>query len=86
MSYQGLHFTGHVQPGYSEARLDDLLRVAGSLKLGYVTASLFIRKLQAYPRQHQLTYGLQEYGQLVKTIFILRYLLHQPLRRKINTP
>ena len=27
----------------------------------------------------------EEYGRLVKTIFILRYLLHQPLRRKINT-
>jgi TnpA family transposase len=28
---------------------DDLLRLAGSLKRGWVTASLFISKLQAYP-------------------------------------
>lgn len=28
---------------------------------------------------------MQEYGRLVKIIFILRYLLNQPLRRKINT-
>lgn len=28
---------------------------------------------------------MQEYGRLVKTIFILRYLLNQPLRRKINS-
>ena len=61
------------------------VRVTASLKRDYVMASLFIRKLQAYPRQHQLTNGLQEYGRLVKTIFILRYLLHQPLHRKINT-
>jgi Tn3 transposase DDE domain-containing protein len=33
---------------------DDLLRLAGSLKLGWVTASLFISKLQAYPRQNVL--------------------------------
>ncbi|MEJ7665213.1 MAG: Tn3 family transposase [Hymenobacter sp.] len=76
LTYPGLHFTGHVQPGYIEARLDDLLRVAGSFKLGYVTASLFISKLQAYPRQHSLTYVLAaEYGRLIKTNFILRYLL-----------
>lgn len=85
LSYPGLHFTGHVQPGYIEARLDDLLRIAGSFKLGYVTASLFIGKLQAYPRQHNLTYVLQQYGRLIKTNFILRYLLSQPLRRKIHT-
>ena len=52
LRYPGLHFTGYVHPGYIEARLDDLLRVAGSLKLGYVTASLFISKLHACPRQH----------------------------------
>jgi TnpA family transposase len=28
---------------------DDLLRVAGSLKRGWVTASLLIGKLQSYP-------------------------------------
>ena len=83
--YPALKFTGQVNPDYLARHWEELVRVAGSLKLGYVTASLFIRKLQAYPRQHQLTYGLQEYGRLVKTIFILRYLLHQPLRRKINT-
>ena len=85
MAYPALKFTGQVNPEYLARHWEELVRVAGSLKLGYVTASLFIRKLQAYPRQHQLTYGLQEYGRLVKTIFILRYLLHQPLRRKINT-
>ena len=64
---------------------DDLLRVAGSLKRGWVTASLLIGKLQSYPRKNQLTRALQEYGRLVKTIFILRYLESEPLRRRINT-
>lgn len=58
--------------------------MAGSFKLGNVTASLFISKLQAYPRQHNLTYVLQQYGRLIKTNFSLRYLLSQPLRRKIH--
>ncbi len=64
---------------------DDLLRVAGSLKLGWVTASLLIGKLQTYPRKNKLTRALQEYGRLIKTIFILRYLENEDLRRHINT-
>jgi TnpA family transposase len=63
---------------------DDLLRVAGSLKLGWVTASLFISKLQAFPRQSTLARALQEYGRLIKTIFVLRYLQSEAYRRKIN--
>ena len=63
---------------------DEMLRVAGSLKLGWVTASLFIGKLQAHPRQGALTQALQEYGRLVKTIFILRYLESEAYRRRID--
>ena len=63
---------------------DDLLRVAGSLKRGWVTSSLLIGKLQSYPRKNRLTRALQEYGRLVKTIFILRYLESEPLRRRIH--
>jgi len=63
---------------------DDLLRLVGSLKRGWVTASLFISKLQAYPRQNVLTRALQEYGRLVKTLFILRYLENEDYRRRIN--
>jgi TnpA family transposase len=62
---------------------DDLLRVAGSLKRGWVTASLLIGKLQSYPRKNRLTRALQEYGRLVKTVFILRYLESEGYRRRI---
>ena len=61
-----------------------MLRVVGSLKLGWVTASLFIGKLQSYPRQNKLTKALQEYGRIMKTIFILKYLESEEYRRKIN--
>ena len=63
---------------------DDLLRVAGSLKLGWVTASLFIAKLQSFRRQNVLTRALQEYGRLNKTIFILRYLLDEAFQRRMG--
>jgi TnpA family transposase len=63
---------------------DDLLRVAGSLKRGWVTSSLFISRMQAYPRQNALARALQEYGRLVKTLFILRYLENPDYRRRIH--
>lgn len=85
LDYPSLKFTGVVNPDYIAGRWDDLLRLAGSMKSGYVTSSLFIGKLQSYPRQNNLTYVLQEYGRLIKTIFILKYLLSQTLRRNINT-
>ena len=63
---------------------DAMLRLAASLKLKWVTASLLIRKLQAFPRQHVLTTALQEYGRLVKTLFILRYVESEAYRRRIG--
>lgn len=63
---------------------DDLLRVAGSLKLGWVTASLLISKYHALPKQNNLVKALQEYGRLIKTVFILRYLGSEEYRRAIN--
>lgn len=63
---------------------DEILRVAGSLQMGFVTASLFISKLQARPQQNMLTRILQEYGRLEKTIFILRYIQDPVFRRDIN--
>jgi len=64
---------------------DDILRIVASIKLGWVTASLFISKLQSYPRQNVLTKALQEYGHLSKTIFILKYLESEKYRRRIGT-
>jgi TnpA family transposase len=76
--------TGRIDLSRLLERWDDLARVAGSLKRGYVTASLLISRLQAYPRQGQLTKLLQEYGRLVKTLFVLRYLPDHALRQRIR--
>ncbi len=76
--------TGRIDLTRLLERWDDLARVAGSLKRGYVTASLLISRLQAYPRQGQLTKLLQEYGRLIKTLFVLRYLQDQALRQRVH--
>jgi TnpA family transposase len=76
---------GKIKQPLIRSRWEDMVRVAGSLKLGWVTTSLFISKLQAYPRRNALALALQEYGRLIKTIFILRYLEDEAYRRRINT-
>jgi TnpA family transposase len=63
---------------------DEMLRLAGSLKLGWVTASLVIQKLQASPRKSVLAKALQEYGRLVKTLHILSWYESQEKRRWAN--
>ena len=63
---------------------DDILRVAGSLKLGWTPASLLVGRLQAKPRKSGLAKAIQEYGRLQKTLFILRYAEDLDLRRRIG--
>jgi TnpA family transposase len=62
---------------------DEMLRLTGSLKLGYVTASLMVQKLQAYPQQNALAQALQEYGRLVRTLHVLRWYANNEDRRRI---
>jgi len=62
----------------------EMLRLVASLKFRWTTPSLIIRKLQSFPRQHILAQALQEYGRLVKTIFILRYFKSEAYRRRIT--
>jgi hypothetical protein len=49
------YLTGRIQRQRILAWWDELLRVAGSLKFGWVTASLLVQTLQAYPQKNALT-------------------------------
>ena len=51
------HVTGRINRQRILDWWDEMLRVAGSLKLGWVTASLLVQKLQAYPQQNALARG-----------------------------
>ena len=61
----------------------ELARVAGSRQRGYETAALLISRRQASPRQGQVTNLLQAYGRLSKTLFVLRSLEDNTLRRRV---
>lgn len=61
-----------------------MLRVAASLQYGYVTASLLMSKLSSFPEPNRLLQAFQEYGRLVKIIYILRYYNSLGHRRRVN--
>jgi TnpA family transposase len=53
------------------------------MKLGHVTASLLVQKLQAYPQQNALAQALQEYGRLIRTLHVLRWYANNEDRRRV---
>ncbi len=55
-----------------------------SFKLGWVTASLFISKLQSHPRQSSLAKAIQEYGKLIKSIYIPKYICREDQQRRVS--
>lgn len=64
---------------------DDLLRVAGSLKSGTVSASDFMRTLRSSQRQSSLSKALTELGRVIKTLYLLSYIDDEAYRRRILT-
>jgi TnpA family transposase len=62
---------------------EDLLRLAGSLKLGTVQAAGLIRTLQTKDRPTKLARALEELGRLAKTLYLLRFIDDEAYRRRI---
>ena len=62
---------------------DDLLRLAGSLKLGVVQASGLIRTLQTNNSPTRLARALAELGRIIKTVHLLNYFDDEAYRRRI---
>ncbi len=62
---------------------DDLLRVAGSLKLGTVRATELVRSFQGAGKRSGLGRALAELGRVAKTLYLLDYLRDESYRRRI---
>ncbi|MEE8056983.1 MAG: Tn3 family transposase, partial [Pseudomonadales bacterium] len=50
----------------------------------WVTASLFIHKLQSQPKQSRLAKAVQEYGRLIKSIYIPKYICREDQQRRVS--
>ena len=64
------------------AHWDDVLRLAASIRTGTVSASLMLKRLGAYPRQHGVALALREIGRIERTLYTLDWLERVPLRRQ----
>ncbi|MES2520962.1 MAG: Tn3 family transposase [Bacteroidota bacterium] len=67
-----------------EEQWDNILRLITTLKLKHITPSVLLKKLTSYSNKHPLNIALQELGKLVQTIFVLKYMHLEDLRRIIN--
>jgi len=67
---------------------DDFLRMVTTIKLKENTASDIFRRLNSYSRQHALYQTLKAFGQIIKSLFILRYVddiaLRQAIEKQLN--
>ena len=66
------------------ASWDDILRFIATIKLKETTASDVFRRLNSYSKQHSLYQALKAFGQIPKSLFILRYIDEPPLRMAIE--
>jgi TnpA family transposase len=64
---------------------DDMLRIAGSLKLGTIHASELVRSLLKSERPSSLAQAIIDLGRINKTIYLLNYIDDEDYRRRILT-
>jgi TnpA family transposase len=64
---------------------DDLLRVAGSLHQGTVSASELLRSILRSTRPSTLARAIAALGRIPKTLYMLSYIDDEPYRRRILT-
>ncbi len=65
---------GTVRTKQIETHWGEVLRLAASVKMGTVTASLILGKLAAYPRRNGLAWALKEMGKIERSIFYLEWM------------
>ncbi len=74
-----------INPDLIRQNWDDMLRVAGSLKMGKVSASELIRMLQRGTKRSTLARAIGELGRISKTLHLLAYIDDPSYRRRILT-
>jgi TnpA family transposase len=63
---------------------DQILRFITTIKLKENTASQLFRRLSSYSKQHPLYRALKQFGRIIKTLFLLRYIDDVELRQMIE--
>lgn len=61
---------------------NDIRRLTATMSLGVQKPSQLIKALSVFPRQSQLAFALREMGQIVRTRFIIQWLLDPEMQRR----
>lgn len=73
---------GKVREPVISSNWPDILRSAATMVAGAMPPSQLLRKLSAYPRQHELAVTLREIGRVERTLFIIDWLLDADMQRR----
>ena len=82
-SLDGLSRRNRIRVDLIRDNWEDVLRVAGSLKLGTVKASDLVRALHAGSKQSELAKAIAEVGRIAKSLFLLSYVDDETHRRRV---
>ena len=74
----------YVSPELVEAGRDDIGHLIATIKLKETTASDIFRRLNSYAKQHVLYRALKAFGQIIRSLSILRYLDDLTLRQAVE--
>lgn len=77
-------FSAGVKWELIEDSLQEMLRIALSIKMGKVSASTIIRRLGSEGVRNKLFYAFRELGRVMRTIFLLSYISDVEMREMIN--
>ena len=76
--------SGYINAEHVEKHWDDILRFVVTIKLKETSASDLFRRLNSYSKEHALYTALKAFGQILKSIFLLRYIDDLELRQSIE--
>ncbi|WP_261628347.1 Tn3 family transposase, partial [Escherichia coli] len=76
---------GYADLSKAESQWDEMMRTAGSLKLGTIHAPDLIRSLLKSSRPSGLAQAIMEAGRVNKTLYLLNYIDDEDYRRRILT-
>ncbi|PDV98010.1 hypothetical protein A9Q02_16595 [Candidatus Chloroploca asiatica] len=77
--------THRIRPQHIVEHWDDMLRIAGSLTMGSCHIETLMRTLQRGNQSTKIARTFHNFGQVIKTLFLLNYLNDEAYRRRILT-
>lgn len=80
--------THHVNENKIKRNWDNILRLIATIKLREHRASTILKRLSEYSNQHPLEESLKDFGRIIKSIFILKYIddvqWRQAIEKQLN--